>query len=86
MIVEQFDRRTMAKMEAALDRVCERLPYGGKHNVRKRAAKNIVRCAKAGNTGLDALIDAGERAFKHSPIVLRRGARRGSIRLVQGGR
>jgi len=86
MIIELFDRRTMAKMEAALDRVCEPLPHGGTHNIRKRAAQGIVRCAKTGNTGLDALIEAGERALEHPPIMLRRGARRGSIRLVQSSR
>ena len=86
MIVEQFDRRTMANMEAALGRVCEQFPHGGKHNVRKRAAQGIVRCAKSGNTRLEALIEAGERALEHPPIVLRRDARRGGVRLVQGGR
>jgi hypothetical protein len=33
MIVEQFDRRTMAKMEAALARVCERFPHGSTTSV-----------------------------------------------------
>jgi hypothetical protein len=60
MIVEQSDRRTMAAMELALERACERWPYGGKHNVRKRVAQSIIRCAQAGNTSLDALIEAGE--------------------------
>ncbi len=68
MIVEQFDRQTLAKMEVALDSVCKRFPYGGKHNVRKHAAQSIVRCAKSGDTGLDALIDAGEHALEHSSI------------------
>jgi hypothetical protein len=86
MIVEQFDRQTMAKMEAALGRVCERFPHGGKHNDRKRVAQGIVGCAKIGNTGLEALIEAGEHALEHPPIMWRRGARRGSIRLVQSGR
>jgi hypothetical protein len=36
MIVEQFDRRTMAAMELALERACGRWSYGGKHNIRKR--------------------------------------------------
>jgi hypothetical protein len=68
MIVEQFDRQTLAKMEVALDSACKRFPYGGKHNVRKHAAQNIVRCARSRNTDLDALIDAGESALlaRHS--------------------
>ena len=86
MIVEQFDRRTMATMEVALGRVCERFPHGGKHNIRKRAAQGIVRCARTGNAGLDALIEAGECALEHQPIMSQRGARRGDIRLVQSGR
>ena len=86
MIVEQFDRRIVAKMEVALDRVCERFPHGGKHNIRKRAAQGIVRCAKTGNAGLDALTEAGQRALEQQPIILQRGARRGGVRLVQRGR
>jgi len=62
MIVEQFDRQTMARMEVALDRACEHFAYGGKHDVRKRVAQSIIRCAKAGNASLDALTEAGERA------------------------
>jgi hypothetical protein len=42
MIVECFDRRTMAAMEVALEKACEGLPNGGKHNLRKRAAQNII--------------------------------------------
>ena len=86
MIVEQFDRQTMAKMEAALGRVCERFPQGGRHNDRMRAAQGIVGCAKIGNTGLEALIEAGERALERPPLMSRRGARRESIRLAQSGR
>jgi hypothetical protein len=78
MIVERFDRETMAKMEVALDTVCQRFPYGGKHDVRKHAAQSILRCAKSGNTGLDALVDAGERALEHSPIKPQRIQGRGS--------
>jgi len=63
MIVEQFDRQTMARMEVALDRACEHFAYGGKHNVRKRVAQSIIRCAKTGNASLDALAEAGERAL-----------------------
>lgn len=62
MITERFDRRVMAAMEVALDRACERWPSGGSHLLRKRVAKSIIRCAKAGNTSLDALVEAGGRA------------------------
>jgi hypothetical protein len=43
MIVEQFDRRTMAAMELALEKACGRWSYGGKHNIRKRVAQSIIR-------------------------------------------
>jgi hypothetical protein len=62
MIVEQFDRRTLAAMEVALDKVCGCWPQGGTHSLRKRVAQGIIRCAKSGNTGLDALTEAGQRA------------------------
>ena len=62
MIVEQFDHRTMAAIEVALEKACACWPNGGKHNLRKRVAQSIIRCAKSGNTSLDALTDAGERA------------------------
>jgi hypothetical protein len=62
MIVEQLDRRTMAAMELALERACGRWPYGGKHNIRKRVAQSIIRCARTGNTSLDALTEAAECA------------------------
>jgi|SRR6516162_6050235 len=66
LIGELYDRRTMASMEVALERACERWPYGGKHNLRKRVAEAIIRCAKAGNTGLDALTAAAEHAAQLS--------------------
>jgi hypothetical protein len=49
MIVERFDRRTMAAMEVALEKACARWPKGGKHNPRKRVAQCIIRCAEARN-------------------------------------
>jgi hypothetical protein len=62
MIVEQLDRQTMAAIEVALEKACACWPNGGKHNLRKRVAQSIIRCAKSGNTSLDSLTDAGERA------------------------
>lgn len=63
MIVGHFDRRTMASMEMALDKVCECCAGGGKHNLRKRIAQSIIQCAKTGNNDLAALTEAGERAL-----------------------
>jgi hypothetical protein len=67
MITERFNRRTMAAMEVALDRVCERWPNGGEHVRRKRVAQSIIRCARTGNTCLGALVEAGERAVARPP-------------------
>ena len=68
MIAGHFDRPTMAAMEVALEKVCERLPNGGTHELRKRVAGSIIRCAQTGNTGLEALIEAGEGAVARPPL------------------
>jgi hypothetical protein len=68
MIVEQFDRRTIAAMEVALEKACERRPGGGNHNLRKRVAQNIIQCAKNGNNSWDALTAAGATAAKQKEI------------------
>jgi hypothetical protein len=75
MIVERFDRRAMAAMEEALEKVCERWPNGGTHRLRKRVAESIIRCAETGNTSLHALIEAGERALAQLPQRRRRSAK-----------
>ena len=67
MLVERFDRRTMAAMEIALEKACACWPNGGQHNLRKRVAQSIIQCAKTGSTSLDALIEAGERAIVQLP-------------------
>ena len=75
MIVERFDRRTMAAMEVALEKACACWPNGGQHNLRKRVAQSIIQCAKTGNTSLDALTEAGERALVQLPQSGRRSAK-----------
>ena len=75
LIGEYFDRRKMAAMEVALDRACERWPDGGEHVRRKRVAESIIRCAKTGNTSLDALTRAGERALAQLPQSSKRVAK-----------
>jgi hypothetical protein len=62
MIEESFNRRTLANMEVALDRVCSGAPIGEQHEFRKRVAEAIVLCARSGKTTLGALTQAGERA------------------------
>jgi predicted MarR family transcription regulator len=63
MIESDFDRSTLAIMDAALDRVCEKIPRGEEHAVRKRVAKQIIKCAKSGKTSLSELTAAGQRAL-----------------------
>lgn len=61
MIEESFDRRTLANMEVALERVCAKAPGGDTHEVRKRVADAILQCARKGKRTLGALTEAGER-------------------------
>jgi hypothetical protein len=63
MIEGDFDSRTLANMNVALERLCRLSPIGEQHELRKRVAQSIIRCAKTGKTTLGALIEAGERAL-----------------------
>jgi len=58
-----FDSRTLAAMNLALDRVCEKAAQGENHSVRKRVAKQIIKCARAGKTTLSDLTAAGQRGL-----------------------
>jgi hypothetical protein len=64
MIEEAFDSRTLANMNVALDRVCEKAANGETHSVRERVARQIIRCAGSGKTTLGELTAAGQRALK----------------------
>ena len=63
MIEGDFDTRTLTMMNAALDRVCDNIPRGEEYAVRKRIAKQIIKCAKSGKTTLSDLTAAGQRAL-----------------------
>ena len=63
MIEGDFDSRTLTMMNAALDCVCEKVPRGEEYAVRKRIAKQIIKCAKSGKTTLSDLTAAGQRAL-----------------------
>ena len=58
-----FDSRTLANMNVALDRVCEKAAHGEDHAVRKRVAKQIVKCARSGKITLGELTAAGQRGL-----------------------
>jgi hypothetical protein len=50
-------------MNVALDRVCEQAAHGDDHPVRKRVAKQIIKCARNGKTTLGELTAAGQRGL-----------------------
>jgi hypothetical protein len=58
-----FDSRTLANMNVALDRVCEKAAHGEDHSVRKRVARQIIKCARSGKTTLSDLTAAGQRGL-----------------------
>jgi hypothetical protein len=64
MLIEgAFNSRTLANMNVALDRVCETAADGAQHSVRKRVAKQIIKCARNGKTTLSDLTAAGQRGL-----------------------
>lgn len=59
MITDHFDERTIANMEVALDRACERFPKQlASHEARKRVAARILEHATRGERTLKGLTDA----------------------------
>jgi hypothetical protein len=62
MIADNFDSRTRANMEVALERACLLLPAGAEqHENRRYVASRILKCAEGGDITLTGLTDAGER-------------------------
>jgi hypothetical protein len=63
MITDDFDERTIANMEVALDRACERFPKQlASHEARKRIAAQILERAAGGERTLKALTDTAIKA------------------------
>ena len=59
MITDDFDERTIANMEVALERACERFPKQlATHEARKRIAARILASARRGERTLKGLTDA----------------------------
>ena len=70
MIAEDFDRRTMANIEVALERMCERFPRElASHEARKEVAMALLQSAREGRGNLLLLNAAAERATQR--VVLR---------------
>jgi hypothetical protein len=57
MIEGDFDSRTLANMNVALDRVCRHSPIGEQHELRRRVAESILLCA-SGRAPPGALTEA----------------------------
>ena len=63
MIADNFDSRTRANMEVALDRACALLPAGAEqHDNRRYIASRILKCAEGGDVTLNGLTEAGGSA------------------------
>ena len=63
MITDTFDRRTIAKMEVALERACLLLPAGSEeHDARRIIASKIIECAHRGDATLSRLTEVGYAA------------------------
>jgi hypothetical protein len=59
LILESFDRQTLAKMAIALEQACGAVSTGNqKHRSRRYIAKRIVTCAFGGNRDLNSLTRA----------------------------
>lgn len=64
----EFDDRTAANMEAALERVCRRLPADRQdHATRRFVAERIIDAARKGHRTLDEFISAGMQALSQLP-------------------
>lgn len=68
IIKEQFDSRTLAAMDMALDQICQAMPHGEEHATRKYVAKHIIKCAESGRTTLAELTAAGQDAFNKAAL------------------
>jgi hypothetical protein len=64
MFESEFDERTAANMEVALQRACERLAGAHDNHTNRRAiAEGIIAAARTGRTTLTELTAAGVQAF-----------------------
>jgi hypothetical protein len=65
MIAEKFDSRTLANMEAALERASQLLPNGARqHEHRRHIASRILKRAESGDKTLDGLTEAASAAAR----------------------
>jgi hypothetical protein len=87
LILESFDRRTLAKMEIALEHACGLVSTGRqKHRSRRYIARHIIERASNGDRSLDSLTSAAIAAAKelnaNRQPRMRDGARAASLGLL----
>jgi hypothetical protein len=62
-VTDEFDDRTQANMDVALNKICGELPHGGDHESRKFIAEQLIEAARAGKTTLTELTYVARRAL-----------------------
>jgi hypothetical protein len=62
-VTDEFDERTQANMDVALNKICGELPHGGDHESRKFIAEQLIQAARAGKTNLTELTYVARRAL-----------------------
>jgi hypothetical protein len=61
--MDEFDDRTRANMDVALEEVCREMTHGGDHESRRFIAQRLIGCAREGRTSLAELNGAARRAL-----------------------
>ena len=68
LFASEFDDRTAANMEVALERACQRLPPERRdYEARKFIAERIIEAARKGHTTLGELTAAGVQGLNQLP-------------------
>jgi hypothetical protein len=64
MYISEFDSKTAASMEAALEHACRKLLRDqNDHATRRMIAESIIDCARSGSVSLEALTGAGVKTI-----------------------
>lgn len=61
--MDEFDHRTITRMDIALEEICRGLKHGGDHESRKFVANRLMECARDGHVTADELHAAASEAL-----------------------
>jgi hypothetical protein len=61
--MDEFDDRTRANMDVALEEVCQEMTHGCDHENRRFIAQRLIECAREGRTSLAELKGVARRAL-----------------------